>query len=101
MKIIPIAAPYSSLTASNRMKIHPRGGMRRADFLNSKGFSSRHYFIHEGWLPGYADSHGCVRLRYEDARLIFHRIRVGDPVRVRQRGVARAADPWPSVFPVF
>lgn len=59
------------------------------------------YFIHEGWLPGYADSHGCVRLRYEDARLIFHRIRVGDPVRVRQRGVARAADPWPSVFPVF
>lgn len=40
------------------------------------------YFVHEGWLPGHADSHGCVRLHYEDARFIFERIRVGDPVAV-------------------
>ncbi|AGA92222.1 hypothetical protein Thimo_3565 [Thioflavicoccus mobilis 8321] len=59
------------------------------------------YFIHEGWLPGYAASHGCVRLRYEDARLIFHRIRVGDPVHVRHDGVARAASASSSSFSVF
>ncbi len=36
------------------------------------------YFVHEGWLPGHAASHGCVRLRYEDARFVYARIRVGD-----------------------
>lgn len=38
------------------------------------------YFIHEGWLPGYADSHGCVRLHYEDARFLFERMKRGDAV---------------------
>jgi lipoprotein-anchoring transpeptidase ErfK/SrfK len=36
------------------------------------------YFVHEGWLPGHAASHGCVRLRYEDARFVYSRMRVGD-----------------------
>jgi hypothetical protein len=40
------------------------------------------YFIHEGWLPGHAASHGCVRLRYEDARFVYSRMRVGDRVMV-------------------
>jgi len=40
------------------------------------------YFIHEGWLPGYPASHGCVRLGHYDARLLFERMRVGDPVTV-------------------
>ncbi len=40
------------------------------------------YYVHEGWLPGHADSHGCVRLHYEDARFVFERIRVGDRVAV-------------------
>jgi lipoprotein-anchoring transpeptidase ErfK/SrfK len=38
------------------------------------------YFIHEGWVPGYADSHGCVRLPYEDARFLFKRMRRGDEI---------------------
>ena len=61
------------------------------------------YFVHEGWVPvqGYADSHGCVRLRYEDAKLIFHRIKVGDRILVKGPGAARPADPWPDLFPVF
>ncbi len=59
------------------------------------------YFVHEGWVPGYADSHGCVRLHYEDARLLFNRIKVGDPVRVKAQGAARPANPWPDLFPVF
>lgn len=59
------------------------------------------YFIHEGWLPGYADSHGCVRLRYEDARLLFSRMKVGDPVRVAARGQARPQVPLGDQYPVF
>lgn len=54
------------------------------------------YFVHEGWVPGHPDSHGCIRLHYEDARLLFHRIRTGDPVTVVKEGVARAADPLPQ-----
>jgi len=40
------------------------------------------YFIHEGYLPDKPASHGCVRLRYEDAKFIFERMRVGDRVMV-------------------
>jgi hypothetical protein len=40
------------------------------------------YYVHEGWLPGYHDSHGCVRLHYEDARFVYERIRRGDPILI-------------------
>lgn len=59
------------------------------------------YFVHEGWVPGYADSHGCVRLHYEDARLIYARIKIGDPIVVQREGAARPPTPWPDLFPVF
>ncbi len=59
------------------------------------------YFIHEGWVPGHADSHGCVRLHYEDARLLFHRIRTGDPVQVKKEGMARPEDPLPPASAVL
>lgn len=59
------------------------------------------YFIHEGWLPGYADSHGCVRLSYEDARLLYDRIKVGDPVRVLDQGEARPQSPMGGQHLVF
>ena len=38
------------------------------------------YFIHEGWLPGHAASHGCVRMDREDAAFLFERMKIGDPV---------------------
>ncbi|MBK1710393.1 L,D-transpeptidase [Marichromatium gracile] len=41
-----------------------------------------HYFLHEGWLPGYPDSHGCVRVGERDARFLFERLRLGDRVEV-------------------
>jgi lipoprotein-anchoring transpeptidase ErfK/SrfK len=41
-----------------------------------------HYFVHEGWLPGHADSHGCVRLGYQDAKFLFERMKIGDRVEV-------------------
>jgi lipoprotein-anchoring transpeptidase ErfK/SrfK len=59
------------------------------------------YFIHEGWLPGYADSHGCVRLSYEDAKLLFSRMKVGDPVQVVAQGEARVQSLWGDQYLVF
>jgi hypothetical protein len=41
-----------------------------------------HYFLHEGWLPGYPDSHGCVRVGEKDARFLFGRMKIGDLVSV-------------------
>lgn len=59
------------------------------------------YFVHEGWLPGYADSHGCVRLHYDEARFVYDRMQIGDSIRVKKDGAARPANPWPDLFPVF
>ncbi|NEX19849.1 L,D-transpeptidase [Thiorhodococcus mannitoliphagus] len=41
-----------------------------------------HYFLHEGWLPGYPDSHGCVRVGEKDARFLFATMKIGDAVTV-------------------
>ena len=56
------------------------------------------YFIHEGWVPGYPDSHGCVRLRYEDARLLFGRMQIGDPIAIKPSGAARLVELEPPSF---
>jgi lipoprotein-anchoring transpeptidase ErfK/SrfK len=50
-----------------------------------------HYFMrftrgigmHEGYLPGYPASHGCVRMPSEMAQAFFRNVRVGTPVEVR------------------
>ena len=31
------------------------------------------YFIHEGIVPGYAASHGCIRVFRLDARFLFYK----------------------------
>lgn len=40
------------------------------------------YWVHEGYVPNEPASHGCVRLRYEDAKFVYSRIRVGDALNV-------------------
>jgi hypothetical protein len=40
------------------------------------------YYVHEGWVAGQPESHGCVRLHYEDARFVYERMKVGDPITV-------------------
>ncbi|TVQ84463.1 MAG: murein L,D-transpeptidase [Chromatiaceae bacterium] len=40
------------------------------------------YYVHEGYVTGAPASRGCVRLRYEDARFVYERMRVGDRVVV-------------------
>jgi lipoprotein-anchoring transpeptidase ErfK/SrfK len=38
--------------------------------------------LHVGILPGYAASHGCIRLPHDVAQATFMKVRVGTPVRV-------------------
>lgn len=38
--------------------------------------------IHEGMLPGYPASHGCIRMPRESAQFIFDNVKVGTPVEV-------------------
>jgi lipoprotein-anchoring transpeptidase ErfK/SrfK len=40
------------------------------------------YWVHEGYVPNAPASHGCVRLRHEDAKFVYARIRLGDPINV-------------------
>lgn len=38
--------------------------------------------MHEGYLPGYADSHGCIRLPSNMARIYYQNAPLGTPVKI-------------------
>jgi len=38
--------------------------------------------MHGGYLPGYAASHGCIRMPQNMARIFFENVNVGTPVKV-------------------
>ncbi len=38
--------------------------------------------MHVGFLPGYAASHGCIRMPSDGAKLFYDRVKVGTPVDV-------------------
>jgi lipoprotein-anchoring transpeptidase ErfK/SrfK len=59
------------------------------------------YYVHEGYMPGQPESHGCVRLHYENARLLFHRMKIGDPIVVKKGGSLHSSKPLSHLFPVF
>lgn len=40
------------------------------------------YWVHEGYVTGQPESHGCVRLRHEDAKFVYGRIKVGDRILI-------------------
>ncbi|NEX15704.1 MAG: L,D-transpeptidase [Halochromatium sp.] len=40
------------------------------------------YFVHEGYVTGRPESHGCVRLRHEDAKFVYSRMHLGDRIVV-------------------
>jgi lipoprotein-anchoring transpeptidase ErfK/SrfK len=40
------------------------------------------YWVHEGYVTGKPESHGCVRLRHADAKFVFARIKAGDRIVV-------------------
>ena len=39
--------------------------------------------MHKGYLPGYAASHGCVRMPAHMAKIFFHNVSLGTPVKVQ------------------
>jgi lipoprotein-anchoring transpeptidase ErfK/SrfK len=41
------------------------------------------YGLHQGYLPGYPASHGCVRMPYWKARQFYDAARIGTPVTVK------------------
>jgi len=41
------------------------------------------YGTHAGFLPGYPASHGCIRLPYPVAEVIFDHTQIGTPVTVQ------------------
>jgi len=53
-------------------------GARMPYFLRFSGGSG----LHAGYLPGFPDSHGCVRLPDEMARIFYENAPNGTPVRV-------------------
>jgi hypothetical protein len=65
--------------------------------------------LHAGHLPGYAASHGCVRLPPAKAALFFNVVEVGTPVRVFGKApppperpkIARAVPVKPQVSPAL
>lgn len=54
--------------------------------------------LHEGDLPGYPASHGCVRLPGSTARQLFTLTREGMRVVIAREGIAPAAIAGPSFF---
>ena len=41
------------------------------------------YGLHQGYLPGYPASHGCVRMPYWKARQFYETAKIGTPVTVK------------------
>jgi ankyrin repeat protein len=45
--------------------------------------SCKDFGMHEGYVPGYPDSHGCIRLPQETARKLFREVPIGTLVVIR------------------
>ena len=59
------------------------------------------YAMHQGYVPPYAASHGCIRLPREMAEIFYNAAPLGTPVIVKQEAVMRtvtvpALDPVPT-----
>jgi hypothetical protein len=56
----------------------PRGGAPMNYAIQVRG----DIFLHEGYLPGYPASHGCIRVWTSDAKYLWRNIRRGDKIVV-------------------
>lgn len=68
---------------TNGKDIPPPGtrflGSKMTHFMRFNGGAG----MHEGYLPGYAASHGCVRMPGHMAEIFFNNVSIGTPVRVQ------------------
>ncbi len=74
---IKTGQPYSCQTPTGVYKVLWKTKFRMSKKYKSKmpwaiAFDNRGYFIHQGKLPGKADSRGCVRVLREDARWLYY-----------------------------
>ena len=53
--------------------------------------------MHQGDLPGYPASHGCIRMPLESALFIFDHVKVGTPVEVVDSWSPSSAAPQPAL----
>jgi hypothetical protein len=79
--------PHGNIVATqidNRKDPRPPGtkfdGAKMHWFMRVKGAVG----MHEGYLPGYADSHGCIRLPTHMAKIFYENAPVGTPVKITE-----------------
>jgi len=75
-------------TPSGRFSIHAkytkvRSAKYGAMMKYSMFFKGSLYAIHQGVVPGYPASHGCVRVPAEDAQYLFSSIPIGTTVVIK------------------
>lgn len=75
-------------TPAGRFVIHSKYRIIRSfkykvPMVNAMFFRGLKYAIHQGVVPGYPASHGCVRLPKSDARHLFVLLPVGTTVVIR------------------
>jgi len=63
--------PSAEFVITKKEEMHFSNRYNNAPMPNSAHILDGNYFFHGGPLPGYADSHGCIRLFLRDAE-IFH-----------------------------
>ena len=75
-------------TPTGRYSIHAkytkvRSEKYRAIMRYTMLFKGSLYAIHQGVVPGYSASHGCVRVPEKDARYLFSSIPIGSTVLIK------------------
>lgn len=55
----------------------------RVPMVNAMFFKGTKYAIHQGQLPGYPASHGCVRLSKADAKQLYSLLPIGTTVTIQ------------------
>jgi len=93
---------YGNVLKSNidvRKDSRPPGGHYDGARMPYAMFFRGGYAMHQGYVPPYAASHGCIRLPAEMAAVFFNNAPYGTPVIVKQEAVMRSVT-VPALNPV-
>lgn len=70
--------PTGEYVISDRHRHHTSTIYTGASMPFFQRFSYAAFGIHQGYVPNYPASHGCIRLPYDAARYLFGKLEVGD-----------------------
>ncbi len=76
------ATPQGTFVVTDKHR-HWRSTLYPADMPFFLRLSCRDFGLHAGALPGYPASHGCIRLRRQDALAFFNEVPIGTRVVIR------------------